>query len=133
MPEAEVLAGLDDRNRRGRPASRGGDLRPRPPLRRRQGRPPRDAPIDIVFDGRDYVELPSAWVETTNTHGTGCTFSAAIAAYLARGAAPIEAIAAAKDYVTDALQSSYRIGNGHSPVNHFQRDPPGRSIACRPA
>ena len=58
-------------------------------------------------------------VDTENTHGTGCTFSAAITAYLARGLVPIEAIASAKDYLTGALKSSYVIGDGHSPVNHF--------------
>ena len=79
----------------------------------------RDAPIDIVFDGIDYVNLPADRIETTNTHGTGCTFSAAIAAYLARGDAPLQAIVAAKAFISEALRTSYRIGNGHSPVNHF--------------
>lgn len=78
-----------------------------------------DAPIDIVFDGSDFVELPAERIETTNTHGTGCTFSAAIAAELALGSTPMDAIAAAKRYVTEALRTSYAIGTGHSPVNHF--------------
>ena len=77
------------------------------------------APIDLVFDGIDYVELAAERIETANTHGTGCTFSAAIAAYLARGDDVHEAIHAAKRYVTDALRASYPIGDGHSPVNHF--------------
>jgi len=76
-------------------------------------------PIDLVFDGDLFIELSADRVETTNTHGTGCTFSAAIAAYLARGVEPIEAIREAKIFVTSALRASYAIGVGHSPVNHF--------------
>ena len=119
LPEAEVLSGLtiqtEDQARSAAAAIHA--LGPRFVVVKGGHR--RDAPIDIVFDGRDYVDLPSAWVETTNTHGTGCTFAAAIAAHLARGAAPLDAIVAAKEFVTAALQSSYRIGEGHSPVNHF--------------
>jgi hydroxymethylpyrimidine/phosphomethylpyrimidine kinase len=80
-------------------------------------------PLDIVFDGRDYVELSGERIETRNTHGTGDTFSAAIAAHLARGAEPLAAIAAAKRYLTESLRASYPVGAGHSGVNHF---PTGR-------
>ncbi len=76
-------------------------------------------PIDVVFDGIDFVEFATERVDTENTHGTGCTFSAAITAYLARGYQPLDAIGAAKEYLTAALKASYRIGDGHSPVNHF--------------
>ena len=76
-------------------------------------------PIDLVFDGNDYVELSAVRVDTTNTHGTGCTFSAAIAANLALGLEPPSAIAEAKRYLTEALRGSYSIGAGHSPVDHF--------------
>jgi hydroxymethylpyrimidine/phosphomethylpyrimidine kinase len=76
-------------------------------------------PIDLVFDGHNFVEVRAPRVETTNTHGTGCTFSAAIAANLARGREPLAAISEAKQYVTEALHGSYPIGAGHSPVNHF--------------
>jgi hydroxymethylpyrimidine/phosphomethylpyrimidine kinase len=78
-----------------------------------------DAPIDIVYDGRSFYEFPAERIDTQNTHGTGCTFSAPIAARLAKGRAPLDAIGDAKAYVTNALRTSYRIGNGHSPVNHF--------------
>lgn len=77
------------------------------------------APIDLVFDGSTFGELSADRVETENTHGTGCTFSAAIAANLALGFGPLESIARAKLYLTEALRSSYRVGGGHSPVNHF--------------
>lgn len=76
-------------------------------------------PIDLVFDGRDFGELSAERVDTENTHGTGCTFSAAIAANLALGFGPLESIARAKWYLTEALRTSVRIGGGHSPVNHL--------------
>jgi hydroxymethylpyrimidine/phosphomethylpyrimidine kinase len=76
-------------------------------------------PDELVFDGVEFTLLPGERVSTANTHGTGCTFSAAIAAGLALGRPPLEAIAEAKRYVTEALRTSYPIGGGHSPVNHF--------------
>jgi hydroxymethylpyrimidine/phosphomethylpyrimidine kinase len=76
-------------------------------------------PIDLVFDGDAYHELHAERIDTPNTHGTGCTFSAAIAAHLARGAETLAAITSGKEFVTDALRASYAIGAGHSPVNHF--------------
>jgi hydroxymethylpyrimidine/phosphomethylpyrimidine kinase len=78
-------------------------------------------PIDLVFDGSGTVQVEAERVDTTNTHGTGCTFSAAIAAGLAKGESPLEAIKHAKAYLTSALRESYSIGAGHSPVNHFYR------------
>jgi hydroxymethylpyrimidine/phosphomethylpyrimidine kinase len=76
-------------------------------------------PIDLVYDGSTFGELSAERIETDNTHGTGCTFSAAIAANLALGFGPLESIARAKLYLTEALRTSYRVGGGHSPVNHF--------------
>jgi hydroxymethylpyrimidine/phosphomethylpyrimidine kinase len=77
------------------------------------------APVDLIYDGSVFIELAAERIETQHTHGTGCTFSAAIAAYLAHGLPPLEAIAAAKRYLTEALRHSYPVGDGHSPVNHF--------------
>jgi hydroxymethylpyrimidine/phosphomethylpyrimidine kinase len=74
---------------------------------------------DLVFDGEIFAEFHAERIDTPNTHGTGCTFSAAIAALLARGLAPLEAIEAAKIWLTEAIRESYAIGDGHSPVNHF--------------
>ena len=86
-------------------------------------------PTDLVFDGQHYVEFSADRVDTTNTHGTGCTFSAAIAAYLALGLGPLESIRLAKEYLTGALRASYSIGAGHSPVNHFHNVRGRESIA----
>ena len=77
--------------------------------------------IDIFFDGHEFHEFTAARVETTSTHGTGCTFASAIAAALAKGSDLRGAVALAKAYVTKALQSAYPIGHGHGPVHHFYR------------
>lgn len=77
------------------------------------------SPVDLVFDGNTVHRLESQRVETTNTHGTGCTFSAAITALLAHGLKPLESIQLAKVYVTNALEHSFSIGAGISPVHHF--------------
>lgn len=75
---------------------------------------------DVWFDGQEIVRLePAAAVETKNTHGTGCTLAAAIAANLALSKDLATAIAKAKDYVTAALEHSLAIGQGSGPVGHF--------------
>lgn len=76
-------------------------------------------PVDLVFDGRQIERLVTPRVKTRHTHGTGCTFSAAIAARLAAGRAPLDAISEAKDYLYGALSHAYPVGAGHSPVHHF--------------
>ena len=76
-------------------------------------------PVDLVYDGNAFTEVPGERIETRNNHGTGDTYSAAIAAYLAHGLGVPEAIVAAKRYLTEALRASYAVGDGHSPVNHF--------------
>lgn len=76
-----------------------------------------DDVIDVFFDGSELVELHAKRIETTNTHGSGCVFSAAIAAWLARGAEPLEAVRNAKAFITEAIANSLEIGHGHGPVN----------------
>jgi hydroxymethylpyrimidine/phosphomethylpyrimidine kinase len=78
---------------------------------------------DLIFDGTSFQRISSARIATRNTHGTGCTFSAAIAANLALGCGPVQAIIRAKEYLSMAIQESYAIGSGHSPVNHFHALP----------
>lgn len=74
---------------------------------------------DVFYDGSTMELLRTAVVDTPNTHGTGCTFSAAICAYLARGASLLEAVRWAKRYLTGALYHSLTIGQGSGPVGHF--------------
>ncbi len=68
-----------------------------------------------------FVHFPSRRIPTQNTHGTGCTLSSAIAAYLAHGLPLEQAVGSAKEYLTQALikGATYRLGNGHGPVHHF--------------
>ncbi|MDJ0804732.1 MAG: bifunctional hydroxymethylpyrimidine kinase/phosphomethylpyrimidine kinase [Desulfobacterales bacterium] len=74
---------------------------------------------DVLYDGHEFRELTAARVDTRNTHGTGCTFSSAIAANLALGMPFFEAVACAKDYISGAIAHSLAIGQGHGPTNHF--------------
>jgi hydroxymethylpyrimidine/phosphomethylpyrimidine kinase len=75
--------------------------------------------VDLWFDGQATQILTTQTISTTDTHGTGCTLSAAIAAQLALGKDPLSATRLAKDYVTQALSYSLRIGKGQGPVGHF--------------
>ena len=74
---------------------------------------------DVFYDGVTMELLQDDVVPTHNTHGTGCTFSAAICALLARGAPRLEAVRRAKTYITGALRHSLTIGQGSGPVDHF--------------
>ena len=75
--------------------------------------------VDIFFDGQAHYELKAPRIDTKNTHGTGCTYSAAVCAALSRGFSPLDAVKEAKDYVTYAIMRSFKLGKGHGPLNHF--------------
>ena len=75
--------------------------------------------VDIWYDGTTLTQLTTRCIDTTDTHGTGCTLSAAIAANLALGQLPLDAAQNAKEYVTNALSYALRIGKGQGPVGHF--------------
>lgn len=75
--------------------------------------------VDVWFDGHQLETLTTVNVQTTNTHGTGCTLSAAITANLALDNEPLYAVKKAKDYVTTALKYALSIGKGQGPVGHF--------------
>lgn len=77
--------------------------------------------VDIFYDGRQFLELPARRINTTSTHGTGCTLASAIAALLARGESLEAAITGAKAYVTAAIEHAYPVGQGHGPVHHFHQ------------
>ncbi len=74
---------------------------------------------DILYDGQSFRRLSSPRLETANTHGTGCTFSSAITAYLARGYSFFDAVQNAKTYIFGAIEHSLDIGKGHGPTHHF--------------
>lgn len=76
-------------------------------------------PIDVFYDGENFKELEGERVSTTNNHGSGCTFSAAICGFLTLGLDLYSAVVSAKEYITQALKASYQVGHGHGPVNQF--------------
>lgn len=77
--------------------------------------------VDIFFDGKTFEELVSERIETKNTHGTGCTFSAAICASLAKGMSLSVSLENSKAFITEAIKNSLEIGKGHGPLNPFGR------------
>ena len=74
---------------------------------------------DILYDGNEFMHFETERIDTKNTHGTGCTFSSAIAAQLAHGKSVKDAASLAKDYVTTAIRHSLAIGKGNGPTHHF--------------
>ncbi|MCB2146446.1 MAG: bifunctional hydroxymethylpyrimidine kinase/phosphomethylpyrimidine kinase [Deltaproteobacteria bacterium] len=74
---------------------------------------------DVLFDGADFRLLENRRIDTINTHGTGCTFSSAIAAYMARGESFFDAVVQAKIYITGAIENAFALGKGCGPTHHF--------------
>jgi hydroxymethylpyrimidine/phosphomethylpyrimidine kinase len=75
--------------------------------------------IDVLCGGGELQILRSPRWDTRNTHGTGCTFASAIAAGLANGLSPPEAVRRAKEYVTEAIRTGLSMGSGRGPANHL--------------
>src|SRR3546814_7774893 len=85
------------------------------------GHLPGDDAIDVLHNGDRLIELPGRRIHTRNTHGTGCTLSAALAALLPRQPDVPEAARLAKDYLLRAISRAdeLNVGSGHGPVPHF--------------
>ena len=77
--------------------------------------------VDVLFDGETCHRIEIEQINTTSTHGTGCTLSSAIASNLALGHSVPEAVKLAKEYVTDAIRHAPGLGHGCGPLNHFCR------------
>ena len=119
IPEAEVLLGrsittLDDRRHAALDLVA---LGPRVAVVKGGHAGTEELAIDVYWDGADLVELKGRRIHTKNTHGSGCVFSAAIAAGLAKGQTPLEAAQAAKIFIGGAIEHSLDVGKGHGPVN----------------
>jgi hydroxymethylpyrimidine/phosphomethylpyrimidine kinase len=78
-------------------------------------------PVDVLWTAGENHSLPTERVDTTHTHGTGCVFSAAITARLAKGEDLVTAVKAAKQFITAAIQNSPGLGQGYGPVNMHAR------------
>ena len=120
LPEAEMLSGMKITDAEGmrEAARRTHALGPRRVVIK-GGHVEGPNAVDLYYDGRDFQELKEVRIKTRSTHGTGCTFSAAIAAYLAHGLTPLDAVARAKEFLTAALRSAPDIGKGVGPLDHF--------------
>jgi hydroxymethylpyrimidine/phosphomethylpyrimidine kinase len=77
------------------------------------------AALDVLYDGEEFYHFSTERINTKNTHGTGCTYSSAIAANLALGMTTAEAVRDAKNYVTTAIRHALAIGQGCGPTHHF--------------
>ncbi|MGH9481453.1 MAG: bifunctional hydroxymethylpyrimidine kinase/phosphomethylpyrimidine kinase [Terriglobales bacterium] len=94
-----------------------------------------ERPVDLFYDGAEFVQLSGERVRTANTHGTGCTFAAALATMLACGKQIQDAVVQAKAYVAAALRQSYALGPGPGPLNHLfrmQESLPSRNVDPAP-
>jgi hydroxymethylpyrimidine/phosphomethylpyrimidine kinase len=90
-----------------------------------------DRPIDVLSDAAGVETYGGDHVRSPNTHGSGCTFSSAIAAQLACGTHLRDAVILAKAYVTKAIEKSYQTGKGAGPLNQlfrFHQEPPARGV-----
>ncbi|HLO11030.1 MAG TPA: bifunctional hydroxymethylpyrimidine kinase/phosphomethylpyrimidine kinase [Pseudoneobacillus sp.] len=75
--------------------------------------------IDLLYDGNEFTTFTSKRINTKNTHGTGCTFSAVVTAELAKGLSVHEAVSKAKNFIQAAIEDQLFIGQGHGPTNHW--------------
>ncbi|WP_353856099.1 bifunctional hydroxymethylpyrimidine kinase/phosphomethylpyrimidine kinase [Bacillus sp. Bos-x628] len=84
------------------------------------GHDPRDGLItDLLYDGKGFMEVTNEHIDTSHTHGTGCTFAAALTAEVAKGFSMREAFETAETFVHEAIKFPLNIGAGHGPTNHF--------------
>lgn len=74
---------------------------------------------DLLYDGQEFIYLESPRIHTRHTHGTGCTYSAAVAAGFAKGQGIAETVHTAKAFIQAAIEDSLNLGAGHGPTNHF--------------
>ena len=79
----------------------------------------RNESVDLLYDGKEFTTFTSIRIQTKNTHGTGCTFSAAVTAELAKGVSVYEAVSKAKNFIQAAIEDQLHIGQGHGPTNHW--------------
>jgi hydroxymethylpyrimidine/phosphomethylpyrimidine kinase len=80
-----------------------------------------DSIVDLLFDGAGFTELEATRIRSRQTHGTGCTFAAAVTACLALGHSVVDATARAQSYVREAIEHGPDIGKGHGPLGHLWR------------
>jgi hydroxymethylpyrimidine/phosphomethylpyrimidine kinase len=120
VPEAETLSGVtirsdEDRREAARRIAALGAAH----VIIKGGHFPSDAIVDLLYDGHRFTEYRTERVPGRHTHGTGCTFAAAITARLALGATLEDAVPLAQQYVAGAIRRAPEVGTGHGPMDHF--------------
>lgn len=120
LPEAEALTGLPVRNEKEMElaARRLQEMGARNVLLK-GGHLPGEA-VDLLLAGRTLHRFCSPRIATRHTHGTGCTYAAAIATFIAQGLPLVEAVSRAKAFIDEAIRTAIPIGSGRGPVNHWQ-------------
>lgn len=120
LPEAEALAGIriardEDRREAARRIAAFGPAA----VVITGGHSPSDDIVDLLFDGHAFTQFRTPRVRSVHTHGTGCTFSAALAALLAQGQTLAESVPRAQRYVAGAIRHAPALGSGSGPLDHF--------------
>ncbi len=120
IPEAEVLSGMtirsdEDRRRAARSIAALGPAA----VILKGGHYPSSDIVDLLYDGERFRDFRSERIAGTSTHGTGCTFAAALAARLALGDLLEDAVPKVQQYVAGAIRNAPGLGRGHGPMNHF--------------
>jgi hydroxymethylpyrimidine/phosphomethylpyrimidine kinase len=133
LPEASVLSGfpvqdLDSMKEAARVIK---DMGPRYVLIK-GGHLEKEA-LDLLFDGQKFEAYEAPRLSNRNTHGTGCTYSAALTTFLAQGLPVREAVAEGKKFITRAIRHGLAIGSGHGPTNHYAEVLRYKERGMRPA
>ncbi|WP_458120101.1 bifunctional hydroxymethylpyrimidine kinase/phosphomethylpyrimidine kinase [Paenibacillus sp. Z6-24] len=121
VPEAELLTGMSIRQLQDREeaARRLTDMGARYAIVKGGHDLSTAGAVDVLYDGQNYHYLETPRIDTPHTHGTGCTYSAAVTAELARGRSVLEAVHTAKQFIQAAIEDGLGIGSVHGPTNHF--------------
>jgi hydroxymethylpyrimidine/phosphomethylpyrimidine kinase len=120
LPEAEELSGLKDLKSVDRMREAAEKLAALGPLAVLiKGGHLTGPAVDVFYSEGRFTEFTADRIDTRHTHGTGCTYSAAITAELAKGSPLIDAISRAKAFITEAIRTAPGLGHGTGPVNHF--------------
>lgn len=124
VPEAERLSGVTIRTREDRcAAGRRITALGASAVIIKGGHFPTEDIVDVLYDGHRFVEFRAERIAGGSTHGTGCTFAAALTAQLARGRGLEESIPLAQQYVAGAIRHAPGLGRGHGPMQHFWKTP----------
>lgn len=122
LPEAEFITGISISNveEMMEAAKRIHDMEVRHVLVK-GGHMDADEIVDLLYDGESFHQFPHQRVFTRHTHGTGCTFSAALTAELAKGTELLPAVERAKRFIVEAISTAPELGAGHGPTNHWAK------------